>query len=144
MQIFAGKMSQNLSKRLVLQMEARKALLNLYREVQEGIEVIQPAPGSTLPYMIYRDLRNNIIIVYLEEDPVLSKDRSTKLYKAMIGIKDPKNPSSEKPKILMRYVSSLNFTAHHHGGVLISCTLRHARGKFSLVNYVRLKNTAAE
>lgn len=144
MSVFAGRMSQDLSRRLVLQMEARRALLNLYREVQEGIEVILPIPGNTLPYLVFRDISNNLQVIYLEVDPELSLNRVTPIFRAMIGTKDPDAFSSKEPKMLMRYVTSLNFTAHHHGAVTFQCTLRHGRGKFSLVNHIRLKNTAAE
>lgn len=143
-QVYAGKASQNLSKRLVLQMEARRAVLTLYKVVQEGVEVVVPSPGQTLPYLVFRDFLNNIQIIYLEKDPVLSEQESDDLYKVMMGLKDPSGKKADKPKVLMRYVTSLNFTTHHVGGVLISCSMRGGKGRFSMVNFVRLKNTAAE
>ncbi len=137
---FTGRASEALAKRLILQMEARKALLSLYREVQEGIEVLLPQPGSTLPYLVYRDFVNNIHVVYLEKDDDLSALEKEELFSIVEGVKDPGEGTSPPPKILARYVTSLNFTAHHYGGVLISCSLKGGKGRFALVNYVRLKN----
>ena len=144
LQVYSSKASQNLSKRLILQMEARRAILTLYKVVQEGIEVVLPSPGQTLPYLVFRDFLNNIQIVYLEKDPDLSREEGEDLFKVMMGVKDPGAQKAEAPKVLMRYVTSLNFTTHHVGGVLISCSMRGGKGKFSMVNYVRLKNMAAE
>ncbi len=143
-QVFAGKASQNLSQRLILQMEARRAIVGLYKAVQDGIEVVIPAPGQTLPYLVFRDFLNNVQIVYLEKDPELSREEGEDLYKVMIGVRDPSGQKAVKPKVLMRYVTGLNFTTHHVGGVFISCSMRGGKGRFSMVNYVRLKNMAAE
>ncbi|MBF0543646.1 MAG: hypothetical protein HQM08_04395 [Candidatus Riflebacteria bacterium] len=143
-QVFTGKASRTLSQKLILQMEARKALLSLFHEVQEGIEVVYPQPGSTLPYMLYRDFVNNLRVIYLELDPELSKIENENIYRAMEGKKDLSTGKITDQKLIMRYVKSLNFTAHHNGGVLFTTTLKSANGIFSLVNYVRLKNSAAE
>ncbi len=143
-QVFAGKTSQNLSQRLILQMEARRAIVGLYKVIQDGIEVVVPFPGQTLPYLVFRDFLNNVQIVYLEKDPDLSREEGEDLYKVMMGLRDPSGQKAVKPKVLMRYVAGLNFTTHHVGGVFISCSMRGGKGKFSMVNYVRLKNMAAE
>ena len=142
--VFGGKASETLSQRLVLQMEARKALLNLYREIQQGIEVILPAPGCTLPYLVYRDFINNIHVIYLEKDATTSKTEGEPLYKVMEGIKISSGAGTTPPKLVMKYVSKSNFTTHHYGGILLSCSLKGGKGRFDLVNYVRLKNLAAE
>ncbi len=142
--LFTGRASETLSKRLILQMEARRAFLTLYREVQEGIEVILPQPGATLPYFVYRDFVNSIHVIYLEKDLELSKTEGEDLFKLMEGLKDPGGEKSKEPRILARYVTSLNFTTHHFGGVLISCSLKGGKGRFSLVNFVRLKNVTVE
>jgi len=141
---FRGKTSENLSKRLILQMEARKALINLYRELQEGIEVISPAPGTTLPYLAFRDYVNNVRMVYLEEDKKLSREEGRTIYQAMTLTRNPAKTKSDNPKLLMKYVVKLNFTTYNPGGVLISATLRSGTGDFSLVNFVRLQNVTSE
>lgn len=142
--VFAGKTSENLSKRLVLQMEARKALITLYRELQEGIEVINPAPGTTLPYLVYKDYVNNIRTVFLEEDPKQTKEQGSSMYRVMIVARDPSSSSVEEPRCIMHNVKKLTFTTYNPGGVLISAMLKGGSGEFSLVNFVRLQNMTAE
>ena len=144
LQVFAGKTSENLSNRLVLQMEARRAFLTMFQRIQQGIEIVLPSPGSTMPYLVFRDFLNNVRIVYLKKDEKVSKQEGEDMYTALEGIKETGSKKAEKPVVLMRYVKSLNFTAHHYGGVLVSCTLKSGKGQFSLVNYVRLKNMTAE
>ncbi len=143
-QSFHGKTSENLSKRLILQMEARRALLTLFRELQEGIEIVSPPSGTTLPYLVFKDFVNNLRMVYLEEDPVLTKEEGKTIYRAMMVMKDPSGEVSEPPKLLMNHVLKLNFTTYNPGAVLISTQLRGGNGEFSLVNYVRLQNVNAD
>ncbi|MBF0410856.1 MAG: type II secretion system protein [Candidatus Riflebacteria bacterium] len=143
-QLFTGKASRNLSQRLVLQMEARKAFLVLFHEIQGGIEIVYPQPGTTLPYFLYRDFVNNLQLIYLEKDPETTKSEKEDMFRVVQGIKDPATGQILKPKTIMKYVKTLNFTAHHNGGVVLTTSLKSANGKFSLINYVRLKNMAAE
>jgi len=143
-QIFQGKASENLSKRLVLQMEARRALLSLFRVLQEGIEVVTPSPGTTLPYLVFKDGLNNLRMVYLEEDPARSKEEKRTIYRAMIVVRDPTNAAASEPHALMENVVKLHFTTWSPGGVLITTTLHKGTGDFSLVNFVRLQNVMSD
>ena len=141
---FQGKASENLSKRLILQMEARKALVHLYRRLQEGIEIVSPPAGTTLPYLVYRDLLNNIRMVYLEKDEFLSKQEKKDIYRAMGVMRDPTGKIVEKPQVLMKHVVQMNFTTYHEGAVLLSVRLQGGTGDFSLINFVRLQNISSQ
>ena len=141
---FNSKPSQNLSKRLVLQMEARRALTDLYRTVQDGLEVISPAPGMTLSYLSYRDVVNNVKMVYLEKDEHWSQVEGKTIYKAMILTKDPSGAVKEKAKCFMKHIQSLNFTSYSPGAVLITANMYSGKGEFSLINFVRLQNVSSE
>ncbi|MBI3038557.1 prepilin-type N-terminal cleavage/methylation domain-containing protein [bacterium] len=143
-QVFRGKSSENLSKRLVLQMEARKAIVTLYRELQEGIEVVSPTSGCTLPYLVYKDYINNVRMVYLVEDPIRTKEEGQTVFKAMTVTYDPSGISVKEPRCLMQHVIKLNFTTYSPGGCLISATLRGGHGDFSVINFVRLKNVSSQ
>jgi len=103
---FTGKASESLSKRLVLQMEARKGIVNLYRYLQEGIEVVSPPPGTTMPYLVFKDCVNNIRMVYLEEDPVKSKEEERTVFRVLTILKDPLENSPEEPKHLQPRVGA--------------------------------------
>lgn len=143
-QTFTHKKAENLSKRLVLQMEARKAFLNLTRELQQGIEVVVPKPGTTLPYLVYKDYVNNLRVVFLEEDQVRSREEQRKIYRAISAFRDPSSPTAGPPVTLMEHVVRLNFTTHSVGGVLVSARLHGGSGDYSLVNFIRLQNVSAE
>lgn len=125
-------------------MEARKALTDLYRTIQDGLEVISPAPGSTLSYLSYRDIVNDIKVVYLEKDEHWSKVEGKTIYKAMMLTKDTSGAVTKKPKCIMRHVQSLNFTSYSPGAVLITANLYSGKGEFSLINFVRLQNVSSE
>jgi type II secretory pathway pseudopilin PulG len=70
---YSSASAQRVSQRLYLQMEARIAILDLYSRIQEGIELILPAPGSTLSYLALRDLHSNIHVIYLKKNETFSK-----------------------------------------------------------------------
>lgn len=143
-QSFTHKKAENLSKRLVLQMEARKAFLNLTRELQQGMEVVSPKPGTTLPYLVYKDYVNNLRVVFLDEDPVRSREERRTIYRAISAFRDPSSPTAAAPVTLMEHVVRLNFTAYSPGGVLVSARLHSGNGDYSLVNFIRLQNVSAE
>ena len=138
------KKSENLSKRLVLQMEARKAFLNLTRELQQGIEIILPKPGTTLPFLVYKDYTNSLRVVNHEEDPARTREQKRPMFRTISTRRDPSEPTAGPPVILMEYVARLNFTAHSAGGILVSVRLHGGSGDFSLINFIRLQNVSAE
>ena len=139
-----GRTSQHLSNRLVLQMEARRALLNIYHHLQQGIEIVTPSPGSTLPYLVYRDLNHHLGSMYLEQDAVKSKQEKQPLYRVMHLKRDPAKSTAAKPVQILDRVVRLNFTTHSPAGLYLSLAMAEGKGEYSLVNFVRLKNAAAE
>ncbi|MFZ2958809.1 MAG: type II secretion system protein [Candidatus Ozemobacteraceae bacterium] len=143
-QIFAGRQADNLSKRLVLQMEARKAFLSLSRQLQEGIEIVSPQPGTTLPYMVFKDYVNNVRMIYLEEDPVRTQNEKRPMYRALSVVREAGALAPGQPSLLMEHVVKLHFTSHSASGVLITCVLHGGNGDFSLVNFIRLQNAASD
>ncbi len=143
-QTFRGRTAENLSKHLLLQMEARRALLQLYKEVQEGVEVVSPLPGSTLPYMAYKDGLNNLRMIYLDKDPDKTRDEGKPIYRLMSVRREISTSAAEPPRCMMEHVSRLTFTTYHPGGVVISATLRGGKGEFSFVNFIRLQNFLCE
>jgi prepilin-type N-terminal cleavage/methylation domain-containing protein len=144
MERVVGRTSQRLSERLVLQMEARRALLNVYRHLQEGIEIVTPPPGSTLPYLVYRDLKHNFGCMYLEPDQAKTQEEGKPIYRVMHLKRDPSGATAGTPTLIMDRVSRLNFTTHSPSGLLLNLTLAGGKGEYSLINFVRLKNSVAE
>ncbi len=139
--VFSGKQSENLGKRLVLQMEARRALLSLYDDLQQGIEIVIPKPGSTLPYVVFRDFVNDIRVIFQEKDAELSKTEGQDLFRVMEVRCSPEGTRPSVTRLLMKYVTRLQFTAYDPGSLLLTCSMAGGKGTFSLVNFVRLRNT---
>lgn len=139
-----GHGAKNISQNLHLQMEARRALLNLYREIQEGIEILKPDPGVTLPYLVLRDNVNNIHFIYLKRDKAASEQLKRPMFRLYSVLYDIATERASAPRELVANVESLNFTAHGYSDVVITSTLREGNAVFSFVNQIGLKNSLAE
>lgn len=136
--------AKNLSQKLHLQMEARRALLNLYREIQEGIEILLPQPGFTRPFLVLRDNVNNIHFIYLKKDKTASEQQKTPMFR-LYGVQyDTSTSKASEPREILANVEAMNFTAHSYSDVVITSTLREGRSAFSFVNQVGLQNAFAE
>lgn len=127
---FGGRAAENLAQRLLLQIEARKALVSLYRELQEGVEVVSPVPGSSLPYLVFKDSVNDLRMVYLADDPMETKKEGEPIFRMMIIRREVGKPSCDDPKTLMEHVKKIEFTTFHPGAVLVSGNLRGGGGSF--------------
>ncbi len=139
-----GHGAKNVSQNLHLQMEARRALLNLYREIQEGIEVLKPDPGVTLPYLVLRDNVNNIHFIYLKKDKAATEKEKRQMFRLYSVLYDIATDRASTPRELLNNVESLNFTAHGYTDVVITSTLREGNATFAFVNQIGLKNSLAE
>ncbi len=141
---FLGHGAKNLSQKLHLQMEARRALLNLYREIQEGIEILLPQPGFTRPFLALRDNVNNIHFIYLKKDQAASEQQKTPMFR-LYGVQyDTAAGQASEPREILANVEAMNFTAHSYSDVVITSTLREGKSSFSFVNQVGLQNAFAE
>jgi len=139
-----GKRASSISQKLALQMEARRALINIYSVIQEGIEVLKPDGGSTLPYLVFRDRLNNVHLLFLKKDQTTSERLKTDIYRLHTVVYDiAKGVCSPIHEILGNIVR-MNFTAHGFSSVVITSTLQDGDTTFSFVNLVRLKNALAE
>jgi len=141
---FTGKKVGNISARLQLQMETRRALVNIYSEAQEGIEVLKPDPGATLPYMVLRDLINNLHLIYMRKDQALTAKNGSDTFKLFSVVYDIAKDHCSDPHEILNGLSSMNFTSHGFGAVLVTGTLRDGELKYSFVNMIRLKNVSSE
>jgi len=133
-----------ISQKLTLQIEARRALLNLYSEVQEGIEMLKPDPGSTLPFAVLRDGVNNVHFLFLKKDEQASIRQKKSMFRLYSVVYDIEKASSGPAHELLKGIEKLSFTSHGYGTLFVSSTLREGRETFSFMNLIRLKNLAAE
>ncbi|MBF0544940.1 MAG: type II secretion system protein [Candidatus Riflebacteria bacterium] len=143
-QNFLFRTTDTLTKRLYLQMEARKAMINLFRELQEGIEVTSPNCGYTYPFLVFKNYVNQIKIIYLEKDESKSKAEKHDIFRAVISSMNGSASSSQDKTVLMENVLELNFTPYSIGGVFVSGSLLGGGGTYSFMNFVRLQNSSSE
>ncbi len=143
-QTLYGKKAAGISQRLELQMEARRALINLYGEIQEGIELLKPEPGVTLPFMAIRDSVNNVHFIFQKKDAVASERQKRDIFRLYTVVYDIERNVGSQPREIMTNVERLNFTAHGYGGVVVTSDLKEGEASFSFVNMIRLKNALAE
>lgn len=141
---FTGPKVANISARLQLQMETRRALVNLYSEAQEGIEVLKPDPGATLPYLVLRDLVNNLHFIFLKKDAVLTEKVGSDIFRLYSVVYDVTKAQSSQAHELLSGLSSMNFTSHGFGAFLVTGTLREGEMKYSFINMIRLKNVSTD
>ena len=141
---FTGKKFSNISARLTLQMEARRALVNIYMQAQEGIEILKPDPGSTLPFLVLRDLVNDIHFFFLQKDKIASEKEKSDMFRLYSVVYDIQKNTCSTPHEILANVKKINFTAHGFGEIYISGTLREGEASFSLINMIRLRNACAE
>jgi len=140
---FSGRNAVRLTARLELQLEVRRAMVNLYREIQEGIEIFKPDPGATLPFLMLRDYLNNLHLLYLEKDLAATKREGCDMFRLYSVTYDVGTQASSAPREVLANITSMNFTSHGFAGVLITGYLRREQASFSFVNMIRLKNATA-
>ena len=140
---FASGRSEGLSRRLRLQIEARRALVSVHSILQDGIELIKPDPGTTLPFLVFRDYVNNIHFLYLTKDEQASQDTGQDIFRLLASVYEIETEQFHGPREVLSQIDRLSFTAHGYSSVLVSCTLRERNSSFSLVNLIRLKNAGA-
>lgn len=56
------RMEDTLSAHLGMQADARRALMEFIRDLQESMAVVRPAPGNTLSYAIVRDKLSRLTV----------------------------------------------------------------------------------
>ncbi|RCK77899.1 MAG: hypothetical protein OZSIB_2058 [Candidatus Ozemobacter sibiricus] len=141
---FTGRQVANISSRFHLQMEVRRALVNLYGEAQEGIELLKPDPGSTLPYMVLRDQVNNLRLIFLRRDSTLSEKNGFDTFRLYSVLYDIKTGRCSPVREILSGLRAMNFTAHGFGSVVVSGTLTEGQMSYAFLNQIRLKNVFSE
>ncbi len=132
---------RQLTNRLVLQMESRKAADQIVEHLREGSEVLRPTPGETTNFLACTDAENNICLLYLEDDVAHSKSTKKKLYRLVfytdrhLGRHDP-----TAEKVLADSLERLTFTCVSPFGVLVNATVANAHSSYQFLTHVGLMN----
>lgn len=128
------RLEEGMGAHLGLQAEAHKALVQLIRELQEAICVIQPAPGHTLPHLLVRDKLNRLAFYSLTPASIAGEFT---LRRHLIS------PTGVVPNILTTGVSRATFTALSDGAVQMHVILGAGERRYAFHTMIRLRNRDA-
>jgi hypothetical protein len=120
------------------QIRLRQACDKLTENLFEGTEIVQPAPGMTIPFLVIKDITNNLVLLCLEKltDKQPESYTCVKYIDRLIGASPLKTR-----EVLFDGVKELRFTTLTPGLVIAHLTLHEPGGKdlAGLVE-VRMKN----
>lgn len=118
---YGGRATARLQPKLAAQQQARKAVVRMIRELQEGMEVLTPAPGMTLPYAVIVDKEGAIAWFYQTADG--------RVYR--------------QGELLLSGVKRLTFTSQSEGALTVNALLAEEEQESAILTTVRLRNIAA-
>lgn len=134
--VYGGRSTSRLTKQLSLQQASRKAIVRFLREVQEGMEVLSPRPGSTLSYALVRDKVSLVRWFY----QVPQGAGANPLYELWRYLDDPDTPADRRAEPLLRNVRRLTFTSRSEGALQVNLILEEEDQQYSILTTVRLRN----
>ncbi|MBF0407541.1 MAG: hypothetical protein HQM10_09305 [Candidatus Riflebacteria bacterium] len=130
-----------LSNRLMIQMEARKAADNISDMIRSSSEIIRPLTGETTPFLVTKDLVNNICLYYLIDDRGNSEKFQKKLFKLISYTHDYSGGYSGKnEKLVCSSIKSVTFTSTTPSSVTMNATLAAEKGEFQFITEIGIMN----
>ena len=134
---FGDRSTRLITTQLGLQQESRKALVRLMRELQEGMEVLRPAPGSTLPYAIFTDKLGRVRWLYLKP----SRASRSRTFELWMYTRDTE--TAVQPEALLAGIQRLGFTSGSEGALQVNLVLEEGGQSYPMLTTIRLRNFAA-
>ncbi|MBI4859694.1 MAG: hypothetical protein HY815_05450 [Candidatus Riflebacteria bacterium] len=126
-----SRMEDQMSTLLGFQSDAQRALSNFLQDLQEGITVVQPPPGHTLPHAVVRDKLNRLAFYSLVPAGRPGEYRLRR---------DLASPQNVDTKILLGGLTRVTFTALSDSALQIHLTLGSGDRRYSFHTQVRLRN----
>jgi len=117
-----------------LQADAQRALIRFINELQEGMELVAPQPGNTLPYAVIRDKLNRLAVYSLCRTEVPGE------YALKVDVGSPQGLRSET---LFRGVSRLTFSSLSDGAVRLHLILGAGDRQHAFYTQIRMRNRSA-
>ena len=136
--LHGGASTARTSAQFALQQTSRAAIARLLSELQEGMEVVVPGPGCTLPHAVVRDRVSCARWYYLVAQP--GEPGSYELWRQAA---DPDLPPAERKERLLKGVRRLTFTARGEAALQINLLVREQGEEMPLLTSVRLRNVAS-
>ncbi|KAF1083096.1 MAG: hypothetical protein GQF41_0863 [Candidatus Rifleibacterium amylolyticum] len=136
-----GTTQQNLSHQATLQMESRRAFDHLVDQIRMGTDIVRPATGETLPYMVFKDVINRMTILYLEPNNDRASVLGQRVYKLVAYQNDYKGGyQADNEKILLDSIRQLRFTSLSPTSVQVNATVVNEKGEYQFLAHVGLMN----
>lgn len=139
--VFASgsRATARLTPQLSLQQTGRKAVVRFLRELQEGMEVVTPAPGCTLSYAVIRDKLSRARWFYLME----KRGGAVPVMELWRYVDDQTVDRSQRSEKLLDDVRRLTFTSRGEGALQVNLLLAEGEQEYALLTTVRLRNIAS-
>ena len=126
----------HLTPQLSMEQNSRKALVRLLAELQEGMEVVNPRPGSTATFAVVRDRVSRMRMYY----QVSAGDGTSELWRT---VDDPDLPPAARKERLLPSIKRLTFSSRSEGALQVNLVLTEGGQEYALLTAVRLRNIAA-
>jgi hypothetical protein len=124
--------------RSTVQQNARRALVRTLRELQQGMEVVSPRPGSTLTYAVVRDQRS--LLRWYYQLPQALRPGTYELWRF---VDDDALAPARRHERLLSDVRRLTFTCRSEGAVQLHLVLEEEGQEQALLTTIRLRNLAS-
>ena len=128
------RMEDDFGSHLGLQIDAQKSLMQLVRDLQEGITVVQPAPGNTLPHAVIRDKVNRLVFYSLAPSSVPGELRLRR---------DIASEHGTQKDYLLGGIRRFTFTTLSDSAVMLNVVLGAGEKRYAFHTEVRLRNRDA-
>lgn len=132
-----------LGPQMGLQQSARKALVEMIKEVQESVEIVRPQAGSSLTYFIARDRLNQILTAYLVKNDAASAKAKRDIHDLYLYRYDY-GTSTKPAEPLIPGIERASFTALSSGLLQIHFELHENGRTYPLLTTVRCRNILPE
>lgn len=143
MRIFrsVGTTQQNLSQQALLQMESRRAFDHLVDQIRMGTDIVRPTTGETLPYMVFKDVVNQMTILYLEPNNKAANIIGQRVFRLVSYRSDYSGIYQEdNEKILLDSLRELHFTSLSPTSVQVNATVINEKGEYQFLAHIGLMN----
>lgn len=137
---FGRRSTERVGSQVGAQMEARRAMVRLLREIREGMEVLQPRPGGTLSWAMIRDKLSCPRMFYQvgRQEP-----GGRTVYDLWRFVDDPDIPEPQRRELLVSGIRRLTFTSRGEGALQIHLLVAEGDAEQAFLTTVRLRNLAA-
>jgi prepilin-type N-terminal cleavage/methylation domain-containing protein len=131
---YGGRTAKRLTPQLGAQQAGRIAVVRLLREIQEGMEVLAPAPGCTLSYALVIDKLGRV--QWFHQRPQSGPSGRTELW----VLTDGTAPAADRRMKLVSDLKRITFTCRSEGALQVNLALAEEDAEYPLLTTVRLRN----